>query len=536
MTVKPPTQLRSWRLLEERFADVQNLSLRDLLDQDPTLAERRTASLGDELFLDYSRNRVTEETLALLFDLAREAQLGEWVERMFDGERINVSEDRAVLHVALRDVTESRIVDDGEDVASSVRRVLDKMRRFSQEIRSDRHPVFGARRITDVVNVGIGGSDLGPLMASQALKHFADGGPNVHFVSNVDGSHLAETLRRLVPQTTIFIISSKSFTTDETMTNAGSAIDWLRRGLDSPDAVASRLVAVTADAAAAGRLGIDPQNIFPTWDWVGGRYSMWGAAGLPIVLSIGMDHFEDMHRGSHAMDEHFRSAPFESNIPVILGVLGVWYNNFFGCETHAVLPYDQYLHRLPAYLQQLEMESNGKSVDRDGRRVDYSTAPIIWGEPGTNGQHAFFQLMHQGTKLIPADFLAAVETHHPAGEHHRKLLANLFGQTRALAVGKTLEEATGELMSAGLGEDDVRRLAPFKAFEGNRPSNTILYRRLNPYTLGALVAMYEHKVFTQGVIWNLNSFDQWGVELGKQLAKGILPRVGETESWFRALR
>jgi glucose-6-phosphate isomerase len=512
--------------------------MRDLFAQDSKLADRRTASLGDDVFLDYSKNRITDETMTLLFDLAREAKLGESILQMFRGDKINVTEDRAVLHVALRDMAQSKIVVDGKEVAPDVQRVLQQMRRFTEQIRSDGHPEFAKERITDVVNVGIGGSDLGPLMASRALKHFADGGPDVHFVSNVDGSHIAETLKHLNPKTTIFIISSKSFTTDETLTNADSAKKWLLAGLEKDAAaVRARLFAVTSDPAAAQAESwrIKPDNIFLTWGWVGGRYSLWGAAGLPIALSLGMDHFADMLRGAHAMDEHFRSAPFESNIPVILGVLGVWYNNFFELETHAVLPYDQYLDRLPAYLQQLDMESNGKRVDRDGRAVDYSTAPIIWGEPGTNGQHAFFQLMHQGTKLIPADFLAAVETHHPEGAHHKKLLANLFGQTRALMCGKTLEEATSRLLEEGKSEADASRLAPFKVFEGNRPSNTILYRKLTPFTLGALIAMYEHKVFTQGVIWNLNSFDQWGVEFGKQLADELRDRLDD-DDWYRGPR
>jgi glucose-6-phosphate isomerase len=503
--------------------------MRDLFREDPDrfgkFSIHWTGGEGNILLLDYSKNRITAETMRLLLALARQARVEEWRDRMFSGEKINITERRAVLHVALRNQSGRPVVTDGIDVMPEVRKVLHHMRTFSDAVRREEWRGWTGHHITDVVNIGIGGSDLGPVMVTEALRPYAHPTLRVHFVSNVDGTHLAETLKRVRPESTLFVVASKTFTTQETMTNASSAREWLVRHLGSDDAVARHFVAVSTNAKEVTRFGIDGKNMFGFWDWVGGRYSLWSAIGLPIALSIGMDHFDELLSGGWRMDEHFRTAPLDVNMPVVLALLGIWYRNFFHAQTHAILPYDQYLHRFPAYFQQGDMESNGKSVDRTGQRTDYPTGPVIWGEPGTNGQHAFYQLLHQGTALIPCDFLAPVMTHNPLGDHHEMLLSNFFAQTEALMKGKTPAEALADLERAGRSPAEAEALVPHKVFDGNRPSNTILFRKLTPQTLGSLVALYEHKIFVQGIIWNVNSYDQWGVELGKELATAILPEL-----------
>jgi len=526
----PLHDLPAWKKLGAHRREAEPLQMRDLFASDPDRFERMSLHLDDLLF-DYSKNRVTAETMRLLLDLAREAQLDHSIEQMFSGARINCTEDRAVLHVALRNRTNRPIEVDGRDVMQDVNRVLAQMRDFSEAIRSGRFKGHGGQPIKDVVNLGIGGSDLGPKMVSEALRPYWKEGLRAHFVSNVDGTHLAETLRGLDPQTTLFTVASKTFTTQETMTNAHSAREWLLRALGDPEAVRHHFVALSTNTEAVVEFGIDPENIFQFWDWVGGRYSLWSAIGLPVACVIGFEAFEELLQGAHDMDEHFRATPFEQNIPVVMAMLGIWYHGFLDAHTHAILPYDQYLHRFAAYLQQCDMESNGKSTDRDGRVIrDYTTGPVIWGEPGTNGQHAFFQLIHQGTRLVPADFIAPIWSQNPIGDHHQKLLANFFAQTEALMIGKSAEAVRAELDAAGLPAREVRALVPHRSFEGNRPTNSILFDRLDPRTLGRLIALYEHKIFVQGVIWNINSFDQWGVELGKQLAKVILPELNE-DGW-----
>lgn len=521
------TQSPAWQALAQHHKEVAGLHLRDLFAGNPLRFQKFSLRWND-LLIDYSKNRITEQTMSLLFDLARQADVKGWTERMFRGEKINVTEQRAVLHIALRNRSNRPIIVDGEDVMPAVNRVLGHMRTFSESVRRGEWKGYTGKAITDVVNIGIGGSDLGPVMVTEALKPYGHERLRCHFVSNVDGTHIAETVKRLNPETTLFIISSKTFTTQETITNAESAKRWFLERAKEPSAVARHFVAVSTNTKAVAAFGIDTKNMFEFWDWVGGRYSLWSAIGLSIALFIGMDNFEELLTGAHEMDEHFRTAPVEQNIPVILALLGVWYNNFFGCETYAIIPYDQYLHRFPAYFQQGDMESNGKRVTRDGNVVDYSTGPVIWGEPGTNGQHAFFQLLHQGTKLIPADFLAPMQSHNPIGDHHAILISNFIAQTEALMRGKTEAEARKEL--ANLPPAEVETLLPHKIFPGNRPTNTIVFKKLTPRVLGQLIAMYEHKIFVQGIIWNINSFDQWGVELGKQLAKVILPELqGKTE-------
>ncbi len=518
------TSCKSWKALKAHYREVRDLHMRDLFREDPRRFERFSLQFED-LLLDYSKNRITPRTLRLLLDLARERDLPRWIERMFSGEKINVTEDRAVLHVALRNRSNRPIRVDGEDVMPKVNAVLDHMRRFTEDVREGRWVGCGGDRITDVVNIGIGGSDLGPKMVTEALRPY--GGPHIaaHFVSNVDGTHIAETLKPLNPRTTLFVVSSKTFTTQETLTNARTARAWFLDGGGDEAGIARHFVAVSTNREAVRAFGIDPQNMFEFWDWVGGRYSLWSAIGLSIALFIGMDRFEELLEGGHRMDEHFRTTPLERNLPVILGLLGVWYGDFFGAQTHAILPYDQYMHRFPAYFQQGDMESNGKRVTRKGRPVRWQTGPILWGEPGTNGQHAFYQLIHQGTEMVPADFIAPLQTHNPIGDHHRILLSNFFAQTEALMRGKTEEEVRAELRAQGLSGGALKRLVPHKVFPGNRPTNSILVDRITPRTLGTLIALYEHKIFVQGVIWGINSFDQWGVELGKQLARAILPEL-----------
>jgi len=514
----------AWQALSAHYAEIEPLHMRELFAADPARFDTLSLKFGS-LLLDYSKNRITEHTRKLLIDLAVHAGLPASIERQFNGEKINNTEQRAVLHTALRNRSDRPVLFNGVDVMPDVRRVLSLMRVFSDQVRSGAHTGYTGRAITDIVNIGIGGSDLGPLMVCEALKCYASPALRAHFVSNVDASQLTETLKKLDVETTLFIVSSKTFTTQETLTNARSARAWLVEKLGSEDAVASHFAAVSTNLAATASFGINPDNVFEFWDWVGGRYSLWSAIGLPIALFIGMDRFEELLAGAHAMDEHFRSAPLEENMPVLMGMLGIWYGNFFATSSNAVLPYDQYLHRFAAYLQQLDMESNGKGVDRDGQPVDYDTGMAVWGEAGTNGQHAFYQLIHQGTRMIPADFLAPVHSQNPLGEHHAILLANCFAQTEALMIGKTSDEARAELVAQGLSGAELEALLPHKVFSGNKPTNTLLFDRLDPHTLGMLIALYEQKVFVQGIVWNINSFDQWGVELGKQLASKILPEL-----------
>jgi glucose-6-phosphate isomerase len=523
----PLCELSAWKKLRVHRREVEPLQMVDLFSSETDRFERMSLQL-DDLLIDYSKSRVTAETMHLLMELAREARLGEFIEQMFSGAPINSTEGRAVLHVALRNRTNRPTLVEGRDVMPDVNRVLAKMRDFSEAVRSGRFKGHDGQPIRDLVNLGIGGSDLGPKMVSEALRPYWKEGLRAHFVSNVDGTHLAETLRGLDPATTLFFVASKTFTTQETMTNARSAREWLLRGLGDTETVRRHFVALSTNTEAVVEFGIDPENIFEFWDWVGGRYSLWSAIGLPVACVIGFEAFEELLEGAHDVDEHFRTAPFEENIPVVMAMLGIWYHNFLGAHTHAILPYDQYLHRFAAYLQQCDMESNGKSTDRDGRAIhNYTTGPVIWGEPGTNGQHAFFQLIHQGTRQVPADFIAPIWSQNPIGDHHQKLLANFFAQTEALMVGKSAEAVEAELDAAGLSPEEVRALLPHRCFEGNRPTNSILFDRLDPRTLGRLIALYEHKIFVQGVVWNINSFDQWGVELGKQLAKVILPELTE---------
>ena len=517
----------AWKALEDHRAALSAATMRELFRENPHRFNEFSKKVGD-LLLDYSKNLVTQETLRLLLDLARAAGVEAWRERMFSGEKINNTEGRAVLHVALRNALDRPIMVDGKDVMPEVGRVREQMRVFATAVREGAWRGHTGEPITDVVNIGIGGSDLGPVMVTEALKPYRKAGLDVHFVSNVDGTHIAETLRSLAPEKTLFIVASKTFTTQETIANAKTARAWLVEALGE-DAVAKHFVALSTNAKAVSEFGIDVANMFEFWDWVGGRYSLWSAIGLPIAVAIGMDRFEELLAGGRAMDEHFRTTPLEANLPVLMAMIGIWNSNFLGAEAYAVLPYDQYLHRLPAYLQQADMESNGKSVTREGHPVDWATGPVLFGEPGTNGQHSFYQLLHQGTRLVACDFLAPANSHNPIGEHHRLLLSNFFAQTEALMRGKTAEEARAELEAEGRSAKDVGFLLPHKVFTGNRPTNSILFPLLDPFTLGMLIALYEHKIFVQGIVWQVNSFDQWGVELGKQLAKTILPEL-ETDA------
>ena len=518
------TQTPAWKALRDHHASMATAQMRDLFAADPERFERFSI-LWEDMIVDYSKHRITTETMSLLLSLARESDVASWRDRMFAGERINFTEGRAVLHTALRNRSDRPVTVDGVDVMPGVRKVLSHMREFSDAVRSGDWRGCTGKKITDIVNIGIGGSDLGPVMVTEALKPYAAPGLRTHFVSNVDGTHIAETLKPLAPDRTLFIIASKTFTTQETIANARTAREWFLREVQDEGAIARHFVALSTNEKEAVKFGIDRSNMFEFWDWVGGRYSLWSAIGLSIAVAIGMDNFEELLAGAYAMDEHFRTAPPERNIPVILALLGIWYNNFFGAATHAILPYDQYLHRFPAYFQQGDMESNGKRTSREGETVDYLTGPVIWGEPGTNGQHAFYQLIHQGTRLIPVDFIAPLQSHNPVGDHHVLLLSNVFAQAEALMKGKTADEVRPELVAAGMKGEALERLLPHKVFEGNRPSTTILLHKITPASLGKLVALYEHKIFVQGIIWNINSFDQWGVELGKQLAGKILPEL-----------
>jgi glucose-6-phosphate isomerase len=520
------TNLRSWKKLEEHHKATSQFQMRELFKNDPDRFDRFSVKFND-ILLDYSKNRITSETMSLLLALAREAELKHAIELMFSGDKINNTENRSVLHVALRNRSNKAIKVDGQDVMPGVNAVLQKMKKFCEEVRSGSWKGYSGKAITDIVNIGIGGSDLGPYMVTEALKPYGKKGLHVHFVSNVDGTHIAETLKKVKPESTLFIIASKTFTTQETLTNADSAKKWFLETAKDQKAVAKHFVALSTNVKECTAFGIDSKNVFEFWDWVGGRYSLWSAIGLSIAVYIGFENFEELLTGAHEMDEHFRNAAFEKNIPVILALLGIWYNNFYGADSQAILPYDQYMHRFAAYFQQGDMESNGKRVTKEGKVVNYSTGPIIWGEPGTNGQHAFYQLIHQGTKLIPCDFLAPVQTHNPLSDHHKKLMANFFAQTEALMKGKTEAEARAELEKEGLSGKTLNELLPHKVFPGNIPTNSIFFKKLTPRVLGSLIAMYEHKIYVQGVIWNVNSFDQWGVELGKQLAKKILPELSE---------
>ncbi|EFK0433151.1 glucose-6-phosphate isomerase [Escherichia coli] len=519
-----PTQTAAWQALQKHFDEMKDVTIADLFAKDGDRFSKFSATFGDQMLVDYSKNRITEETLAKLQDLAKECDLAGAIKSMFSGEKINRTENRAVLHVALRNRSNTPILVDGKDVMPEVNAVLEKMKTFSEAIISGEWKGYTGKAITDVVNIGIGGSDLGPYMVTEALRPYKNH-LNMHFVSNVDGTHIAEVLKKVTPETTLFLVASKTFTTQETMTNAHSARDWFLKAAGDEKHVAKHFAALSTNAKAVGEFGIDTANMFEFWDWVGGRYSLWSAIGLSIVLSIGFDNFVELLSGAHAMDKHFSTTPAEKNLPVLLALIGIWYNNFFGAETEAILPYDQYMHRFAAYFQQGNMESNGKYVDRNGNVVDYQTGPIIWGEPGTNGQHAFYQLIHQGTKMVPCDFIAPAITHNPLSDHHQKLLSNFFAQTEALAFGKSREVVEQEYRDQGKDPATLDYVVPFKVFEGNRPTNSILLREITPFSLGALIALYEHKIFTQGVILNIFTFDQWGVELGKQLANRILPEL-----------
>jgi glucose-6-phosphate isomerase len=521
------THSPAWQELGEHYNMMRSQHMRQMFQDDAARFKKFTVRL-DSLLFDYSKNRINEETVRLLVNLAEQAELPAYIERMFTGEKINSTEGRAALHTALRNRSARPVWVDGKDVMPDVRRVLGSMRRFSDAVRSGQHMGYTGKRITDIVNIGIGGSDLGPLMVCEALKPFATQALRAHFVSNIDASHLCETLKKLDAETTLFVVSSKTFTTQETLTNARSARAWLVQKLGDEQAVAQHFAAVSTNLVATAKFGINPAYVFEFWDWVGGRYSLWSAIGLPIALYLGMDKFEELLGGAYAMDEHFRHAPLKENIPVLMALLGVWYGNFFHAESNAVFPYDQYMHRFAAYLQQLDMESNGKGVDREGNVVDYDTGMEVWGEPGTNGQHAFYQLIHQGTRLIPCDFIAPLRSQNPLGEHHDILIANCFAQTEALMVGKTEQQARAELIAQGLSDEALAALLPHKVFPGNKPTNTLLVDQLDAHTLGMLIALYEHKVFIQSVIWNINPFDQWGVELGKQLAVKILKELPDS--------
>ncbi len=517
-----PTETSAWKDLIEHHSEIKKTQIKDLFADDPKRFETLSLEFKDLLF-DYSKNRVTDATMKILFELAEECHLKTAIEAMFNGEKINATEDRAVLHTALRNFSGKPVLTDGKDVMPDVREIRQRMKNFCEKIHSEAWKGYTGKAIRHIVNIGIGGSDLGPVMVTEALRPYWKQSIEAHFVSNVDGTQIAETLSRLDPEETLFLIASKTFTTQETMTNAHTARDWFLKSAKEEKYVAKHFVALSTNQKDVEAFGIAPENMFGFWDWVGGRYSLWSSIGLSIALTIGYDNFEQLLKGAEASDVHFRNTPFEKNIPVIMGLIGIWYTDFFGSQSEAILPYDQYMHRFPAYFQQGNMESNGKHVDRNGHKVSYPTGPIVWGEPGTNGQHAFYQLIHQGTPLIPCDFIAPAISHNPIGEHHPILLSNFFAQTEALMNGKTKEEVAAELQE--MDKQERKKLIPFKVFEGNRPTNSFLFKEITPFSLGSLIALYEHKIFTQGIIWNIFSFDQWGVELGKQLAKKVLPEL-----------
>ncbi|MDL1978259.1 MAG: glucose-6-phosphate isomerase [Deltaproteobacteria bacterium] len=524
LTNTNPTRTENWKKLADHYEKMKNVQMKDLFADDPERFAKFSIRFN-EILVDYSKNRLSGQTLKLLTGLAGEIGLRDAIEKMFSGDKINATENRAVLHVALRNRGNTPVYVDDKDVMPEVNEVLEKMKDFSQRVISGKWKGFTNQKVTDIVNIGIGGSDLGPVMVTECLRPYAKEGLSVHFVSNVDGTHITETLNGLNQETTLFMIASKTFTTQETMTNAFSAREWFLAYAKDQAHIARHFVAISTNTKDVEAFGIDKNNMFRFWDWVGGRYSLWSAIGLSIACYIGYERFSELLRGAYEMDRHFRESPFEENMPVVLALIGIWYADFFDARTEVILPYDQYMHRFPAYFQQGNMESNGKSVDRNGKKTDYQTGPVIWGEPGTNGQHAFYQLIHQGTKLIPADFLAPAISHNPTGEHHEILLSNFFAQTEALMNGMTEKEAADQLKRDGKTDDEIQMLLPYKVFEGNRPTNSVLFKKLTPRVLGSLIAMYEHKIFVQGVVWNIFSFDQWGVELGKQLAKKILPEL-----------
>jgi glucose-6-phosphate isomerase len=522
-----PTETQAWQKLELHFLTMQATHMRELFEEDPgRFAKFHTRF--ENILVDYSKNLVTEETLQLLIELAQEVELPEAINKMFRGAKINQTENRSVLHIALRNRSNTPILVEGSDVMPEVNRVLEQINQFADNLQHGNWKVCTGKPITDIVNIGIGGSDLGPVMVTEALRPYWTT-ITPHFVSNVDATHLVEVLKKVNPETTLFIIASKTFTTQETMTNANSAKQWFLNNTNGTGDIRKHFVAVSTNQQAVIEFGIDPENMFVFWDWVGGRYSLWSSIGLSIACTVGSKNFMDMLTGAHVMDNHFKTAPYRENIPVLLALIGIWYNNFFGAASEAILPYDQYLHRFAAYFQQGNMESNGKSIDRGGNPIHYQTGPVIWGEPGTNGQHAFYQLIHQGTKMVPCDFIAPALSHNPLGDHHQKLLSNFFAQTEALMKGKTHDEVIHELTTKGMTREQLQFHAPFRIFEGNKPSNSILFKQLTPHTLGSLIALYEHKIFVQGIIWNIFSFDQWGVELGKVLANKILPELSTTE-------
>lgn len=524
MTYTSPTSTKNWGLLNSHFESIKNIPIKQYFEKNKNRFEDFSLRFED-IFVDYSKNKLDASTMKLLFDFADEMNLKEQIGAFFSGLPINFTENRAVLHTALRNFSDEQVLVDGENIMPQIKAVLQQMKQFSDKVHSGEWKGYNGKKITAIVNIGIGGSDLGPVMVTEALKSYQKEGISTHFVSNVDASHIAEVFKKINPETTLFLIASKTFTTQETMTNAFTAREWFLKNGGNEAAITQHFVALSTNQSAVEAFGIDAANMFEFWDWVGGRYSLWSAIGLSIALSIGYENFEELLKGAHAMDKHFAEAEFSENLPVILALIGIWYNNFYGAETEAILPYDQYLHRFAAYFQQGNMESNGKSIDRNGEAVSYQTGPIVWGEPGTNGQHAFYQLIHQGTKLIPCDFIAPSQSHNPIGDHHEKLLANFFAQTEALMMGKSAEKASEELKEKGMDQAAIDKLVPFKVFEGDKPTNSILIKKITPYTLGSLIALYEHKIFVQGSLWNVNSFDQWGVELGKQLANLILPEL-----------
>ena len=519
-----PANTAAWKKLQEHHKEIKQVSLQELFENDPKRFDKFSCCTKD-LVLDYSKNRITQKTIGLLVDLAKECQLEKCRSLFFSGAAINATEHRAVLHTALRNFSSQPMYIQGKNVMPEVKKVLRQMKSFCESIHNGKHRGYTGKRIKYIVNIGIGGSDLGPLMVTEALKPYWKKGIETYFVSNIDGSHIAETLKKVNAEETLFLIASKTFTTQETMTNAFTARNWFLKKAKKESHIAKHFVALSTNEKEVLRFGIDSKNMFAFWDWVGGRYSLWSAIGLSISLTIGFKAFSDLLKGAHHIDKHFREAPLKENMPVILALLGIWYTNFFGAQTEAILPYDQYLHRFPAYFQQGNMESNGKQTDRSGKPVQYATGPIIWGEPGTNGQHAFYQLIHQGTPMIPCDFIAAAQSQNPIGDHHEKLMSNFFAQTEALLNGKSAPQVKEELRKQGLSPQEIKKLTPFKVFKGNKPTNSILVKKLTPFALGELIALYEHKIFTQGVIWNIYSFDQWGVELGKQLANKILPEL-----------
>ncbi|MCW3116167.1 MAG: glucose-6-phosphate isomerase [Chitinophagaceae bacterium] len=522
------TTTDAWKLLQHHREELEAIRIRELFNNDPERFSKYSLQAGDIVF-DYSKNIITDRTMQLLLQLAEESKVKDGIEAMFSGEKINQTENRSVLHVALRNFSKQTFYSDGKDVMPEVKKVLRKMRKFCEAVHQGDHRGYTGKKIKYIVNIGIGGSDLGPLMVTEALKPYGVEGIQTFFVSNVDGTHIAETLKKVKPERTLFLIASKTFTTQETMTNAHTARQWFLKKAKDEKHIAKHFAALSTNETEVVKFGIDKKNMFGFWDWVGGRYSLWSAIGLSIALTIGYKNFELLLKGGHDTDNHFRNTSFEKNIPVVMALVGLWYTNFFGSQTESILPYDQYLHRFAAYFQQGNMESNGKSVDRNGKKIDHRSGPVIWGEPGTNGQHAFYQLIHQGTLLIPCDFIAPVQSHNPIGDHHQKLLSNFFAQTEALMNGKTTEEARVELEKAGLNEEQISKILPYKVFAGNKPTNSFLVKKITPYTLGQLIALYEHKIFVQGIIWNIFSFDQWGVELGKQLANKILPELQDDE-------